>query len=120
MYEIKLNDDAESDRSGLRYQKADLSEVGKDSNEWMTMSVRYKEPDEDESKLISFPISEECYTDRPNCDTLFAAYVAECGMILNESEYTQDCSLRDVSKKLAALKLDDEYKEEFVQLVKQL
>ncbi len=120
MYEIKLNDNETDDKETLRYQKANLSELAQDSDEWMMLSLRYKEPDEDESKLMTFPVSKECYTSRPNCDTLFAAYVAECGMILNESEYVGDLDIRDVNRQLSKLSLDDEYKEEFAQLIKQL
>ncbi|MCR5267539.1 MAG: VWA domain-containing protein [Lachnospiraceae bacterium] len=120
MYEIKMNEGRNDDSEGLRYQNANLSELAKDSDEWMMVSLRYKEPDEDESKLMTFPISKECYTSRPNCDTLFAAYVAECGMILNGSEFTDDASMRKLSKQVASLTLDDEYKEEFAQLIRQL
>lgn len=120
MYEIKMNDDRETEETSLRYRSTDLSETGELSDEWMTVSVRYKEPAEDESRLILFPISEGCYTKTPNCDTLFAAYVAECGMILNSSEYTGKLRLRDVSGQLAGLKLDDEYREEFVELIRNL
>ena len=120
MYEIKLNEDEAESGEKLRYQDARLSELAEDSDEWMMLSVRYKEPEEDDSKLITFPISKECYTNRPNCDTLFAAYVAECGMILNESEYIGDLDMRDVYKQVSKLTLDDEYKEEFVELIDQL
>ena len=120
MYEIKMNEDGETDGNTLRYRNTDLSERGALSDEWMTVSVRYKEPAEDESRLIYFPISEGCYTRTPNCDTLFAAYVAECGMILNGSEYTRNLRLRDVSKQLSGLGLDDEYREEFAELIANL
>ena len=119
MYEIKLNDDAIDESTPLRYQNTDLSDIAEASNEWMTISVRYKEPEEDESKLIYFPIGSECYTFTPNCDTLFAAYVAECGMILNDSEHI-DISMSKVSKQISKLTLNDEYKEEFYQLIRQL
>ncbi len=122
MYEIKLNDedDDKNETTSLRYQNTDLSDEGLKSDEWMTISVRYKEPDDDESKLIYFPISRQCYTKTPDCDTLFAAYVAECGMILNDSEYTGGLRLKDVSKQVSKLDLDDEYKEEFTELIRQL
>ena len=119
MYEIKLNDGYNSGKK-LRYQDEKLSELGAESDEWMMVSVRYKEPDEDSSKLMTFPISKECYTHRPDCDTLFAAYVAECGMILNDSDYTGSISIEKVSKQIASLDLNDEYKEEFAQLIRQL
>ncbi len=122
MYEIKLNDE-DSDKeetAELKYQKSNLSEYGSGTDEWMTVSVRYKEPEEDRSELLTFPISKQCYTSRPNCDTLFAAYVAECGMILNDSDYTGKLDMGDVATQVSRLSLDDEYKEEFSQLIKQL
>ena len=120
MYEIKLNDTREDNKEGLRYQDAELSELAKDSDEWMMVSVRYKDPEADDSRLMTFPISKQCYTNRPDCDTLFAAYVAECGMILNHSEYIDDLDMRDVAKQVGRLTLSDEYKEEFAQLIDQL
>ncbi|MCR5594326.1 MAG: VWA domain-containing protein [Lachnospiraceae bacterium] len=120
MYEIKMNEAKNDETSALRYQNTDLSEAGALSNEWMMVSVRYKEPTEDESRLITFPISNECYTKTPNCDTLFAAYVAECGMILNDSRYTGNLRITDVSKQVSKLDLDDEYKEEFLELIRNL
>ena len=120
MYEIKMNDGEDDGVSPLRYQNTDLSSEGIASGEWMMVSVRYKEPEEDKSRLICFPITEEAYTRRPGCDTLFAAYVAECGMILNDSEYIGDLDIRDVAKQVAKLDLNDEYKEEFLDLIRQL
>ncbi|MCR4656413.1 MAG: VWA domain-containing protein [Lachnospiraceae bacterium] len=122
MYEIKLTDSEadENEDIELRYQDKDLSETGRESDEWMMLSVRYKDPDEDRSELLSFPISKESYTKAPDCDTLFAAYVAECGMILNNSEYIGALELDDVYRQLSELELNDEYKEEFLQLIRQL
>ncbi|MBO4374825.1 MAG: VWA domain-containing protein [Lachnospiraceae bacterium] len=121
MYEIKMNDsDEKDDGISLRYQDNRLSDDGLRSGEWMTVSVRYKEPEADESKLIYFPVSSGCYTKNPNRDTLFAAYVAECGMIINDSEYTGNLDMRDVSKQVSRLDLNDEYKEEFLDLIRQL
>ncbi len=119
MYEITLNDGYEEGGENLRYQKARLSDIAEEGGEWMLVSVRYKEPEEDESRLMTFPISKECYTKRPNNDTLFAAYVAECGMILNDSEYA-NIGMDRVARQISALDLDDENKEEFVQLIQQL
>ncbi len=120
LYEIKMNDNESDDNISLRYQDADLSDIGAKSDEWMTVSVRYKEPEEDESKLMYFPIGDGCYTGTPNCDTLFAAYVAECGMVLNNSEYIGNLDMHDVAKQVSGLKLDDEYKEEFLEMIKNL
>lgn len=120
MYEIKLAEGGDEDGIDLRYQDTKLSEEGNLGDEWMNVSVRYKEPEGDTSKLINFPISKQCYTKAPNCDTLFAAYVAECGMILNDSRYIGDLTIKDVTKQISKLSLDDEYREEFLQLIRQL
>lgn len=120
LYEIRMNDGEEDAQPALRYQNADLSSTGKQSDEWMTVSVRYKEPEKEKSQLLSFPITNKCYTKAPNCDTLFAAYVAECGMILNGSKYIGNLDMHDVAKQVAMLDLQDEYKEEFLDLISQL
>ncbi len=120
MYEIKLNEDHDGSEESLRYRDTKLSEIANDSDEWMMVSLRYKEPEADDSTKVNFPITSQCYTKRANCDTLFAAYVAECGMILNGSEYVEDLSMQDVVKQVDSLSLDDEYKEEFAQLIRQL
>ena len=123
MYEIKLNEDydnAEKDSTSLRYQNTDLSETGRTADEWLNVSVRYKEPDEDESKLIYFPVGSACYTGNPGSDTLFAACVAECGMIINDSDYIGRMKMKDVCRQAAKLDLDDEYKAEFVELIRNL
>ena len=120
LYEIKMTGEEDDDSTSLRYQSTDLSDIGASSNEWMTVSVRYKEPEEDESKLIYFPVGSSCYTKAPNCDTLFAAYVAECGMIINDSEYIGNLKMKDVSKQVSKLDLNDEYKEEFLDLIRNI
>lgn len=120
MYEVKLNDGRNDEGITYKYQDNELSDRALETDEWMTISVRYKDPDQDESELLSFPISEDCYTKNPGCDTLFASYVAEAAMILNHSEYVDDYEIYEVIDKLSELELDDEYKEEFIDLLKQL
>ena len=48
-------------------------EVEKNSNEWLTVCVRYIKPGETQSNLLEYPISEESYTENPNDDWYFAA-----------------------------------------------
>ncbi len=118
MYEIKLSDDVEDDGITYRYQQNELTDIAVDTDEWMTVSIRYKKPNEDESKLLTYPISEECYTKKPSCDTLFAASVAELSMIANDSEYIGNIDIDDVISQVEDLDLDgDEYKAEFLDLL---
>lgn len=120
MYELKMADDDKSDKE-LRYQDSTLTNLAVESGEWMMVSVRYKEPEEDESKLLTFPISGESYTKRPSCDTLFAAAVAETGMIINNSEFIGDMTVDDVIDELSDLDIsDDEYRSEFFDLLTML
>lgn len=97
--------------------------LGEDSNalteEWFTLSVRYKKPAEDESNLLQYPIGYECYEEEPSDDFLFAAAVAEFGLLASHSEYPEDASMKNVKKTLKSIDLDDEYKEEFLELVKE-
>lgn len=97
--------------------------LGEDSNalteEWFTLSVRYKKPAEDESNLLQYPIGYECYEEEPSDDFLFAAAVAEFGLLASHSEYPEDASVKNVKKALKSIDLDDEYKEEFLELVKE-
>ena len=102
---------------GLKYQDSTLTEAGQ-SGEWATLSTRYKEPGESESKLETTAVGEDAFTDAPSGDFLFAAAVAEFGMILNESEYKGDASYETALELLKQAPLSDEYREEFFSLVK--
>ena len=107
----------EGEASGLKYQNSTLTEAGQ-SGEWATLSTRYKEPGADESALETTVIDASAFTDAPDGDFLFAAAVAEFGMILNESEYKGDSSYESVLELLKQAPLSDAYREEFFSLVK--
>lgn len=117
VYEIITCDNAQGNAEELRYQETQLSELALNSNEWMTLSIRYKEPDGDVSKLLEYPIGADHYTQSPSDDFMFAAAVAEFSMVLRGSEYVGDGSCEDVLDILDDIKLNDEYKEEFYHLV---
>ena len=85
--------------------------------EWLTISIRYKKPAEDESNLLQYPVGSECYTSSPSDDFVFAAAVAEFGLLASHSEYPEDASITHVEKALKSIDLSDEYKAEFLELV---
>ncbi len=120
LYEVRLHEKSADDPTSLRYQKATLSDIATTSNEWMTLSIRYKQPAGEKSELLTYPISKECYTKTPTGDTLFAAYVAECGMILNRSPHIGKLSITDVVKQVSKLNLRNEYQKEFADLIEML
>ena len=85
--------------------------------EWLTISIRYKKPAEDSSNLLQYPVGYESYTGTPTDDYVFAAAVAEFGLLASHSEYPENASVKHVEKALKSIDLSDEYKEEFLGLV---
>ena len=57
-------------------------------------------------------------TDAPEGDFLFAAAVAEFGMILNDSDYKGNATYETALDLLKRAPLNDPYREEFFSLVK--
>ena len=135
LYEIMLTDAnydlARSEIEDLKYSEQYKKMFGKQLGmddvanwedigniEWLTISVRYKKPAEDKSNLLQYPIGSECYTNTPSDDFIFAAAVAEFGLLASHSEYPEDASVKHVEKALRSIDLSDEYKEEFLELVR--
>ena len=129
LYELILKepitDLSEEEIKGLKYEKnykKELKEAGESSaalyEEWLTLSIRYKKPAEDSSNLLRYPVSYEDYQSSPDDDFVFAAAVAEFGLLASDSAYAGDASLKHVRSALKGIILDDEYKEEFYDLVK--
>lgn len=88
-------------------------------NEWLTVNVRFKEPDGDTSKLLTYPVSDSAYSEHMSENMSFAAGVAQFGMVLRESDYLGNTKLEDVIARLKSLESvsADEYKEEFVYIM---
>ena len=117
---------SDEDINDLKYSDEYRKEQGKDSlensateKEWFTLSIRYKKPAEEESSLLTYPIGFESYLENPDDDFRFAGAVAEFGLLASHSENPEDASVKNVKKILKSIDLDDEYKEEFLELVKE-
>ena len=118
LYEIVPTTEENTDNGkDLKYQTSNLTEEALKSNDWLTLSVRYKEPDEDESKLLEYEIGSNYYTDKPSEDFIFSAAVAEFAMVIRNSEYIADGSLNHIVEELNTIPLKDEYRREFATLV---
>lgn len=87
--------------------------------EWLTISVRYKRPSGSRSELLEYPVGYECYQAKPSNDFLFAAAVAEFGLLASHSAYPEDASVENVRKTVKKLDLKDDYKIEFLELVEE-
>ncbi len=111
----------------LKYREEYQKEQAKENidssameKEWFTLSIRYKKPAEEESSLLQYPVGYESYMENPDDDFRFAAAVAEFGLLASHSDNPEDASVKNVKKVLKAITLDDEYKEEFLELVKEV
>ena len=116
MYELIPAADGSADGS-LKYQSSSLTEAAQ-SGEWLTLSTRYKEPGGETSQQQTDVIDDTAMSDAPSGDFLFAAAVAEFGMILSNSEYKGSASYDTVLDLLKQAPLNDAYREEFFSLVK--
>jgi len=101
----------------LRYQRTTERERASDSDELLFVKLRYKEPDQDRSRLMDLPVMDR--TGMASEDFQFASAVAAWGMLLRDSEFCSDFTLDQVAR-LARNSLgedEDGYRNEFVRLV---
>lgn len=117
LYELALAGSAmEIPDAGLKYQES--SSTG--SSDYFTLSVRYKAPDGEESTLLEYPMDSGILTDTPSEDSVFAAAVAQFGMLLRDSQYKGSSSYEGIAEQLSALSsvAEDPYKSELLELVR--
>jgi Ca-activated chloride channel family protein len=89
------------------------------TDELFTLNVRYKEPDSDTSQLETYVCTANDYSKNGSDNLRWAAAVAEFGLILRDSEYKGNANADNIlSLAKSALNNDDEYKQEFIELVK--
>ena len=88
------------------------------SGEWLTLNVRAKKPDAQESELWSYPLIGEAKSELSD-QMKFAAAVAETGMLLRDSAYAGSASWESALAlaRSSHLVTGDPYKEEFVYLL---
>ena len=104
----------------LKYQKSEVVANSSDSKELMTLKLRYKAPDENKSKLITTSVNDKKQKWENTSDNFrWSAAVAEFGMLLRESQYSQDADIASVIALAKAAKGEDEegYRSEFIRLV---
>jgi Ca-activated chloride channel family protein len=103
----------------LKYQSK-RTELKGNSNETMTIKLRYKKPNEDVSKLITQVVTDTSNELANSSDNFrFAAAVAEFGLLLRNSEYKQSGNYQQVIALAKSAKGKDEngYRNEFISLV---
>ncbi|GGB87174.1 hypothetical protein GCM10011325_13440 [Dyadobacter sediminis] len=123
LYEIiptGFKSDYISQTDALKYQKKNPSATEK-SDEMLTLKIRYKNPDDEKSRLFDLPVKNLNAPFAAASENLrFAASVAEFGLLLRNSEYKGSASYRTViqNAKNALGKDEEGYRSEFIKLVK--
>jgi Ca-activated chloride channel family protein len=111
---------SESNIDPLRYQKpAKAQQKGRSDEELLFVKARYKEPDGNESRLLSFALRNKKDNTILSDNFRFAAAVAGFGMLLRNSPYKGTADYATVrAQALQALGNDREgYRKEFIGLV---
>lgn len=116
IYEVVPVDSSfEISGSDLKYQQPATSNSG----EWATVNIRYKNPKESKSELLSYTVTAAAYTPNMSENMKFAAAVCEFGMLLKNSEYAGNSTFDSVIELLNTIRDIDEdtYKSELLRLV---
>lgn len=118
-YEIIPYGSSESKTPTLKYQTSETKISDEWSNEWLEIRVRYKLPDEDESKLLIKPVILKRIRAFNSSNFNFASSVIEFGMLLSDSKYLSKASYESIIKRAKASKGIDSngYRAQFIQLV---
>jgi len=103
----------------LKYQEKIIKKSAAETEEILTVSIRYKKPDEDTSNLISdiitgLPVS----LNKTSNNFRFSAAAAQFGMLLRDSEFKGNADF-DKTKELAKNSLGEDmhgYRAEFLRL----
>lgn len=120
LYEIILaGSGSELPRTELKYQ---TEGTAINSEDLLTVNLRYKAPNGDTSKLLSHPVAADSYQAEASADLTFAAAVAEFGMVLRNSENKGTASFSSVAElaETAMEERTDSYRTEFVELVRKV
>ncbi|MBO4377834.1 MAG: von Willebrand factor type A domain-containing protein [Clostridia bacterium] len=116
LYEIvPVGSDFQVDVLQSKYQQSGSQN---ESDEWLTLNIRAKKPDEQESRLWSYPLKGEP-AEGMSDQMKFAAAVVEAGMLLRGSEFKGSATYTSALElaRGSSLVTGDPYKEEFVYLL---
>jgi Ca-activated chloride channel homolog len=104
----------------LKYQKTSMPSKAAGSGEFLTVKLRYKDPEAETSKLLSQPLSgEPLKLSQMPPDFRFASAVASFGMLLRSSEYRGTATYAGVRKLASSAAGEDRngHRAEFLDLV---
>lgn len=100
----------------LKYQNQGTP---KGSSELLTVSLRYKAPNGDTSRLLAYPVESDSFREELSENLRFAAAVAEFAMVLRDSENKGSATMDSVMELAeGCVHADsDDYRKEFLELV---
>ncbi|MFK8111433.1 MAG: von Willebrand factor type A domain-containing protein [Rubripirellula sp.] len=104
----------------LKYQQPAKASLAAESDELLTVKLRYKFPEQDNSQLMEHIVFDTGTSfDETDNEFQFAAAVASFGMLLRDSEHRGDWGYGDVMQTAQASTGTDKhgFREEFVELV---
>ena len=104
---------------------ADENRDGADApgtDELLVLNLRFKEPEGKDSKLMSFPVTEDARHEEMSANLSWAAGVAQTGMLLKESEYAGTSTYEGVLTRLSEIPdvRKDSFRSEFLYLLERL
>ena len=104
----------------LKYQNPAVRKTGVESDEMLTVKLRYKQPDADDSQLIEKPfVDPGAAFAAASDDFRFAASVAAFGMLLRNSQYTEAMTFDEALDLARQAKARDPggFRSEFIELI---
>lgn len=104
----------------LKYQENGKNIIKKYNDELLTIKVRYKDSDKEESKLISLPLKDNYIDFRESSVNLkLVAAIAQFGMLLRDSEYKGNSDIKNTIELAKSGKGKDEngYIAELIRLI---
>ncbi len=111
VYELKPANGEDSGKE-LKYQQSEASD---NTDDILTLSVRYKHPKKDTSELEEHVVTKDSNGNKE--DWTFAAGLVEFSLIIHDSDYAGEASLNDAIRLLGEGKGSDAYREECCKLI---
>jgi len=121
LYEIipvGIENEWTSSTDPLRYQQDIRQPVNSHNTELLTVKFRYKKPDGDNSQLLKHTVSNGIRRNHSD-NYLFAAAVAEFGMVISNSMFKQGATLKNAFRLASGALGKDEagYRREFLNII---
>ncbi len=101
----------------LKYQPSRAAPEVAGSDELMTVKLRYKAPEGETSRMLSFAITDKGVSE-PSTEAQFVAGVVEFGLLLRDSPHKGSANWNQALELARAGAGDDQYRREFLELVK--